>query len=422
MERETKRKVKNQTIYWKFLLVLPIIGISPSLPGRPGSKIHLKPGSASPWHIGLLYILIFFGFFATGGILLFRWKGGNSLVFVSQMMFLIAAICLIPFISHQLTKRWGVMAYIFVESLLFIVLILGFNLWVFGTSNVGMWIGYVIVFILLLEIGASIVEWYKNITLKRFVRSNSQDNLQMYAKTFEKMFHNELILYISVPLGLLIGAIIGLIRNWSSKVTILLCLQLVFLLAAFLLLYFLVAAFQRMSNPMFETSQESSTEVIEEDSGSFFYQFRKVIKVFIPSQETSVGDHEQTDIDIAYMISDLRKMYLYNAVHNVILLIVFIAFALNLSGFIVKTKWLLSGLIGSSLIFNQLPYMIGQLRLHDRVLERFEGVKRSEIAEKLKKYAPFFPKVDFLSALFTAGTAGGVLYFLLDQFVKNTLK
>ena len=66
--------------------------------------------------------------------------------------------------------------------------------------------------------------------------------------------------------------------------------------------------------------------------------------------------------------------------------------------------------------------MIGQRALHERVLERYEGTKRKEMADKLRKYAPLFPTSDFLTALFATGTAGGWVYYLLEQLVRSAFK
>ena len=85
-------------------------------------------------------------------------------------------------------------------------------------------------------------------------------------------------------------------------------------------------------------------------------------------------------------------------------------------------QWVLLALVGFGFLFGQLPYIIGQSLLHEKILDRYEGGKRAEMAEQLRKNAPLFPTVYFLAALFTTGTTGGVLYFLLDQFLRNALK
>lgn len=352
-------------------------------------------------------------------------QNATSFLFASQMLLFTVAVCLTPTIAQGLTKQQGRIVRVAVETLLFVALLLGFSLWLFGTSAFGIWIGYASVLIFLLEAGSNIVERHKVITLKHLSRSALFESLRNNAEAIEKMFYNELVLYISVPVGLVIGTAIGLIRHQTQKQIIVSCLQLVFLLASLVLLFFLIQAFARMSDPLFKTNQISSPEItnepIEERIG-FIHRISKVLRLNVPPPKNEMEDQEQQDINLACMSSDLRKIYLYDAVHNVTLIVAFVAFFLSLLGVIIDIKWLIGSLIGVALIFNQLPYVIGQSLLYEKIAERYEGVKREEINEKLKKYAPLFPKFEFFASLSTTGTAGGLVYFLLDQFMKNILK
>lgn len=91
-------------------------------------------------------------------------------------------------------------------------------------------------------------------------------------------------------------------------------------------------------------------------------------------------------------------------------------------GFVFELKCLVASIMLATLLFSQLPYIWGQYLLHQKVCEPFEGLPREDVKEKIMKYAPLFPKFHFLGALITNGTAGGLAYFLLDNFIKGVLK
>lgn len=395
------------------------------IPGRDIACCPPAPAIIITWRKAI-YTLIGLGLlFTVLSWLVFQWRGTAALLFVGQMTLLTITICLTPTISYYLTKRRGRVARVVVETLLFAVLLFSFGFWLFGSAVFGIWIAYAMVLILLLEIGGHFVNYQKIGTLQRLTKSVSFKGVQSAAETFEKMFHSELTLYISVPIGLIVGTIIGLVRNQTLETTLALCLQIVLLLASLVLLFFLVYAFARMKDPLFKTIQVPSPKIADEwmkERSGFISKVGKILRFLVPPPKPETTDQEQKDLDLACMVADLRKIYLYDAVHNVVLLVAFVAVTMGLSGISIDVKWLIASLLGLSLFFNQLPFALGQSALHEKVLERYEGAKRADIAEKLKKYSPLFPTFDFLAALFTTGTAGGVLYVLLDNFVKEALK
>lgn len=391
--------------------------------GAPPPPIAAPPLLLLRWRVIAIFIGI--GLLVGLSLLLFNWQGGARLLFVSQMLLLIIVICLTPTAAHHLTKQQGRIARVVVETLLFIASFLAFGYWLIGGTIFGIWIAYAAVLVLLLEIGAHFVEHHKIVTLKRLSRSVSFKHVQSNAEALEKLFHNELVLYVSVPLGLVAGTTIGLIRSQTPEATLVLCLQIVLLLAALVILFFLVNSFAQMRDPLFKTTQIYSPKISNEwmvERKGFISKIGRVFRFLVPSPKPETVDQEQKDLDLACMVADLRKVYLYDAVHNVILLVAFAAAVLGLWGISIDVKWLIASLVGLSLLFNQLPFVLGQSALHEKVLERYEGTKRADIAEKLKKYSPLFPTSDFLAALFTTGTAGGVLYVLLDNFIKEALK
>ena len=122
------------------------------------------------------------------------------------------------------------------------------------------------------------------------------------------------------------------------------------------------------------------------------------------------------------MVTNVRKAYLYDALHNLTLLAAFIAIILVLWGTAVDTKLFVAGAVAGAFVFNQLPYMIGQSQLRNEVLKNYRNSKRVDMEEELKKYAALFPKWDFASVLISPLTAGGIVHFLTANLIENALQ
>jgi len=395
----------------------------PPVPAAPPPSLAAPP--APIVRTLILFILVGLAALVGASFLLTRTFGGGRILFLTQMTLLTIGVCLVPTIAHRLTNRRGRVRRVLLETTLFIALLLSFSVWLFGKKGFGVWVAYAVGLTLLLEAGSNLIERYIGMTLKRIFRNASFKNLQADAEAIQRMFRGELVLYVPIPVGLAIGTIVGLIGNWTALSTITFCIQLVLSLASIVLAVFLILAFARMSDPLFRESPVASTRITEESltqKKGILSSLGKVFRFLVPPPQAN-EDIEQKDLSLAHMITDLRKVYLYDSVHNIILLVAFALIVVSLRNLSVGIiKWVVAAFLGLILIFSQLPFIIGQSLLHEKVLDRYDGVKRADMADKLKKTAPVFPTVDFLASLFATGTAGGLIYFLLDQFVKNVLK
>jgi hypothetical protein len=120
-------------------------------------------------------------------------------------------------------------------------------------------------------------------------------------------------------------------------------------------------------------------------------------------------------------VSELRKIYKYDMLHNAILLVALASAAVSIWGVTIDVRWLIGLLLTATLLFSEVPYAIGQYLLHQKVLERYTGSTHAEMSKKLQEYVPLFPPLPILAALMTAGTIGGFLFFLLNLFVQGAL-
>lgn len=322
--------------------------------------------------------------------------------FFAIKMFLLSFIVIyIPTFSNILNQRIfhfsninQRISRILFETIFFMVLILFFYLWSIGPIIFSVWIIYALILILLLEIGSHFVDLYNTTIQNRLSNNSLWEKLSKDVEIINKMIHDEPIMYISIPLGLIIGTLVGIVLKWTPQLSIIFSIQIILILASIVIIYFLLISFKRMSQSLYQNEK--------------FISLRKYSH-----------DQDNEYLELANMIAELRKIYLYDAMHNVFLFIGFLAILLNLTGVTFNIRLLVINAFLMSFLFNQLPYVIGQKSLHNKILENYKGIERADIAEKLKKYSPLYPTSDFLTTLITSGTAGGLIYYSLYQIVEN---
>ena len=117
-----------------------------------------------------------------------------------------------------------------------------------------------------------------------------------------------------------------------------------------------------MKDPLFKTATVSATEVRLEKRSKrnllnlrLFDIFRFLVPV--PSINRDI-DQEQQDLDLACTITELRKVYLYDAIHNAILLVALSCISIELWGIFIDARLVFLCFLGISLIFNQLPFIL----------------------------------------------------------------
>jgi hypothetical protein len=362
-----------------------------------------------------------------------RWISSPRLLFVAQMGFLTVGLCITPTVAYKLTKHRGAaneylgempnrpMARAVAETLLFIAIILGFGLWVVGKPILGIWTVYAVATVVLLEFGSHFLKWYQASILERLLENELDADVESASHSIRTMFRYERILYIPVPVGLVAGTIIGLFRHQVPESTIILCIQLVLLGASLILLCLLVYAFVRMSDALFRRRSSAGSRVSIEELRGGNGPSSHVYRVIARSSEPDVKNSKSRDYGLANIVTSLRNMYFYDALHNLLLLVAFIAILANLWSIGVDIQWFAAGAVIATLMLNQLPYVIGQWQLHQQVLSAYKDIERKDMEEDLRKYAPLFPKWEVLSALIAPVSGGGLLFILFTKLLENTL-
>ncbi len=301
----------------------------------------------------------------------------------SQMVIFTVAICLMPTLAHWLTKKQtqqsNILARSLVEIILLMTLILGFIVWVFGFSVLKEeWIIYSTVLIVILEVGASLIEYLKNKLCKdlkkRFI--NQGDKV-------ENFFKKETIIYAPVPFSLITGTIFIWLIDDTPESIILLSLKL-FLIAFTLFIFcFLCIEFYQIGNSLLGI-------IKEDDKGKFLLGIPKI-------------PDNQYHIELAQIFTEIRKIYWYDATHNTILIIGLVI----ILGWIPKTNFtLIEDLIKFRMVllvvvlcFDLLSYPCGQTAFHDMISEWYKEKgytekQRKPILKTIRKNLPTFPFID----------------------------
>jgi hypothetical protein len=144
------------------------------------------------------------------------------------------------------------------------------------------------------------------------------------------------------------------------------------------------------------------------------------IVIIVPSEKVN-EESDSWDLDLSHEATGLRKIYLFDSLHNALLLMAFVGVVLSLANVNITLTRVILSLIVVTLVFCQLPFSVGQTRLHRQILWRVKGSQEAEVRKKLEAAAPRFPAFQLLSSLATTGT-GSLLYFLLEEVIKNRLK
>ena len=231
-------------------------------------------------------------------------------------------------------------------------------------------------------------------------------NMLRYVGNFNEIFNQERLLYLALPLGILSGVSVGLYKQTSTIGYVEYTIQHISIIAAIVLTYFVYRAILQMVLPVY-ISQWLRREKI----------------VFTSDELDKFQDEKERAIGLGKTTTDLRELFLYDSVHNVLLLSVFLYVFLASINISLSWKEISFGVLFMLTVFSQLPFIIGQSLLRQYILNGYGGYARGVMESELKKdeYAPLLRKPEFLVALTTLGT-GGLLFILAENFIKELFK
>lgn len=230
----------------------------------------------------------------------------------------------------------------------------------------------------------------------------------------EAFFRTHSAAYVAIPIGAVTGTIAGVATGGSSADVLRDALAGVFAMIALALLLHLALGFRALVRDFMVVHEKETVTIEEQDLGGQSYL---VVHAPEPSPET-IGQ----GVDAAVIAADIRKIFLVNQLQQIAVLVMCtLAFQkLELPG--LPYQGLVLGLLAFAFLTTQVPYFIGQLRTHDRVLYPLQGEKREETRERLHKRAPAVPTPASWAAFIGTGTLGGVAYKLLEGLVTGLVK
>ena len=324
---------------------------------------------------------------------------------IAKGSFVALILSLIPTIATWVVGVKNRIKLALTEVLLFSIATIGISYALSQLTGNNRWVLFTIFIISFLDIGAHIIDSIREATFRRIDKTWQYKSLRKDASSFDKLYNYERILYVALPLGIMLGTFIGLFRKATELEIALLSIQAVMLSAFLILVLITFKSFRQMIVPMYRQTNSLNQPPI-----------------FSSKQRDDAKSREEKMLSLVIMSTDLRKLYLYDSTHNILLLFLFIYAILMTYGIAIELKFLILAILITTLLFSQLPYVLGQYFLHQKALEPFEGLARAEVDEQIKKYAPLYPTFHFLAALITSGTAGGLAFFLLDNFIKGLFK
>jgi hypothetical protein len=339
-----------------------------------------------------------------------------AVLFVLLAAFLTA----IPSVARRISGRRGYAARLSLETALCTIFLVAFSFLIYGASGIGVWIAYSASVTVVLLGGSYLVEHIMTRHIQRASRRFRIAELTDAKEIIERIISREAIVYASVPLGLVVGAIGSLVLGWSVSLIINWTIVTVLGLSSVALLLFLIRSSICLAAPLITYSDIDSANFLEKTSSSPITLFSAAgtpLKVLLP-----ISNSQEYDLEAAEAVCELRSVFLLNSLHNVILLVLFSATALNLIGPRPRVSAAVLMLIGATFVFVHLPYVIGQTRLQSRILERYTGSTKVTFGDQVKKAAPLIPAGEFLTAITSAAGVGGLLILLVQQFVRDAAK
>jgi len=314
--------------------------------------------------------------------------------FASNALLLAGLLACVPIFSRKIADSRGRPLLVFVESFMFIAVIAFWALWVGGLGVFGYWLAVLAAFILVLEIGSNLLQTFKEDAVERFEKCPWEVSREI-AVDIDNMSHLGRWAYVSVPLGLILGTVIALFRRHPDASGFRYCYGMAIVLASIYLACTIVHIFIQMCRPMFSRS----------------------------APPTDAGQ-DIRDFEAAMVITALRGVYLYEALHDVVLFGLLIVIGLSLLGVSLLHNWFTAVLVAAAAVYvlNQLPYTIGQMSMHRAVVRGYSETQRVELLKKLGESAPVGPAQSFIAAQLGSGTVGALLYALLEHVLAEKLK
>jgi hypothetical protein len=323
-------------------------------------------------------------------------RGWPGVRFVGSTFLLIAALTAVPIALRSRPL---------LELALTLLVVLAFPVWIFGVAEPGIWMAYAAGGIVVIYTGGWLVKSFRGSTLARIAANEAFRSLNAEAAQIERVFRGSQLVYASFPIGLLIGAMAFTFGKAPAREALAFGVQAVLALALVALAAFLAWSAARMLDPMI------ASEPI----------LKPLLAADLPKaagKDDDPPDVLKQDFNLAVMVSDVRRVYLLDSLHNYTLAACAGLLILQLLRIGVSMPWTFLTILGLAFLLIQLPYGLGQSRMRSGILNKVDGTLRVDAAKKLEEYAPLYYKADWITLLLS-GTVGSLALKLIEKSVEG---
>lgn len=297
------------------------------------------------------------------------------------------------------------------------VVVLGLTLSLFGSLILRLpflhrWTLCAVLLVVLLSVGGRGIEMiHKSIgarlayewdsSLGKPVSDKSKSFVKSHLALLDRYFTGELVLYSALP----VGTLLGLLFCWTLAVdfriplaVVSICLRWVFGLSGIVIMAFLVTSFVRMADPVLFSPNLSRDDL---------------------KNETPAAN------DWGCILTDYRKMFFFDAMQNIALLLAFGTlewFLWDRNGLSMGDLRFFAVILAASIVLNEIPYLIGQKRVQVLLVSPYRGWEKSEKKKEVEENIPLVPRFEFIAALVGEASAGGLALEMMKQLTEAISK
>ena len=322
-------------------------------------------------------------------------------------------------------KIWSLCILFFLPSFLFFRLSISSEL--IWTLSIFHWIAIVIIFFvcskwfqipvrwLLFAAAFYLVNHLAGITIdycnRRLVTRYSTSSIVTLSGNwdfdFKEFLSIQKLVYLSIPLGFFAALALGVFMKYDTTRIFPLAIKCTLLLACLFQLVVLIYSFIMIMKPIVNRGNDYRAV------GNLWSNYFELNKTAQPAT---------VPVNAGIAATDLRKPLFYNITLNAIMFCSMLFLLFLTSDYKLTLRTTLILFLVTIFVFSQLPYALGQKKMHDVIIGDREGIEREELKDKLEKYAGLIPKFPFLLSLISGFTAGGLLFFIVENMIKETIK
>lgn len=209
-----------------------------------------------------------------------------------------------------------------------------------------------------------------------------------------RYFDSGLLIYAAFPLGVPIGLLFGTRYGVTPAQVASTSLCCVFGLACMFLAYFLWISCRLMAKP--------------------------TLNLLPPATLENGSDAAR---DWACVMTEYRKMFLVDVIENTTLLITFFLLTWLLQGnhsFPSIGPKFIGAIVVTSIILNQIPYLLGQWHVQRALVRPYQGWTRIIQTKEATENLPLVPKFEWIAALIGEASAGGLAIEMMKKISELT--